>query len=140
MSEDISRYRYSTPAYELHAVFLCYELEKLHSLSALHLALREEEHSHTEITFAADIVSKICGLTYKEVIGHLHQYTDTVACFALGILAGTVLKLFDDGESTVHNVSGLLSPDIHYRTYAAVIVFKSRVIESLLLIRSFHSE
>ena len=59
MSEDISRYRYSTPAYELQAVLLCYELEKLHSLSALHLALREEEHSHTEIAFAADIVSQL---------------------------------------------------------------------------------
>ena len=105
LSEDIRRYRNISPADELHAVFLYNELKELHCLTALHFILGEEEHSHTEIALAADIMTELFCFTYKEAVGHLHHNANAVACFTLSVLACTVLKLFNNSKSTVHYVS-----------------------------------
>ena len=66
----------------------------------------------------------------------LKQDTDTVTGFSCGVLAGTVLKLFDDFQCIVHNLMAFRSVNADHGADTARIVLKGTVIKTFLY--SFH--
>ena len=104
MTEYRSGSRDFTPAQEFYSVVICYLFKELLCTVAVKLILREEEHSHAEVAVLAEVSPELLTFFYKEAVRHLYKYSNTVACLALGVLAGTVLQLFNDSESIFHNI------------------------------------
>ncbi len=62
---------------------------------------------------------------------NLHQNAYAVACFAVGVLAGTVLKCFNNGERVRYSRVRLDAVDVYHRADTAVVVLKTRGIEGV---------
>ena len=77
----------------------------------------------------------------EELVADLQQNAHTVAGLALGILAGTVLQPFHNGQCIVHRLMALASLDIHHSANAAGIVLKLWIVQTkgvFLLCKVFH--
>ena len=130
------------PAENFQAFFPGDDFKHLSRLVAGKLLLGEEEHSHRVIAFAGKVNADARGGFAEEAVRYLNQYSDAVACLAVRVLAGAVFQRFDNGERVVDHLVGLDAFDIDHGAYAAVVMFKRRVIEavSVFVPHVFHND
>lgn len=105
------------------------------------LALGEEEHAHTVLALVAKADVQFFGHLGEELVADLQQNAHTVAGLALGILAGTVLQPFHNGQCIVHGLVAFAALDIHHSANAAGIVLKLWIVQTkgvFLLCKVFH--
>ncbi|MPM99007.1 hypothetical protein SDC9_146197 [bioreactor metagenome] len=61
----------------------------------------------------------------------MQQDPHTIACFALGVLACTVLQLFDDLQRVIDRFVTFAALDVHHCANATGIVLKGGVVKTL---------
>ena len=117
-----------SPADELKAFLLYYDLEHLHSLLARQLFLWKEEHSYSIVAFLSKVISEFRYSLGEKLMWYLKEYTYTVSGLALCVLSCSVLKILNNLESIVHCVMCLDTFDIDNGTDTTVIVLKAWVV------------
>ena len=94
------------------------------------LVLGEEEHPHPVLTLAADGDVQLVGDLGEKFVADLQQDAHAVAGPALGVLAGAVLQMLDDGQRVADRLVALAAVDIHHRADAAGVVLEPGVIQA----------
>ena len=129
------------PCQKFEAFLAGDHLEQLHGLRTQVFALGEEEHAHTVLALVAKADVQFFGHLGEELVADLQQNAHTVAGLALGILAGTVLQPFHNGQCIVHGLVAFAALDIHHSANAAGIVLKLWIVQTkgvFLLCKVFH--
>ena len=119
-----------TPAQEGQALLLADDFKQLFGLVAAQFFLREEKHADSVAAFFTQGDPGGSGRFGKEFVPDLHQDANAVAGFALGIFAGAVLQMFNNLEGVIDGAVRFAALDIHHRANAAVVMLKTRVVQT----------
>ena len=124
MTQYIGKSRYFSPSQEFQSFFRYNDLKHLLGLIAAQLLLREEEHTHAIFPLSAQLNAKGLCHSFKKLVGHLGQDTDTVTGLAFCIFTGSVLQVFNDFQGIFYGLVTFLTFNIHTGTDTAVIMLK----------------
>ena len=80
---------------------------------------------------------RLCHL-FKKAVGNLKHDANAVAGLALGVLAGPVLQILHDVECLIDCLMGLDAFDVGNRPDSAVVMLKTRVVQSWLFLFGIH--
>ena len=137
MTKNLREDRYCTPSKKLQAFFFHDDLEHLLCLGTFDLLLWEKELGYTVFSLSADIKAFFFTDLLKKFVGDLKKDTDTITGFSFCILTSTMLKILYDLKSIGNCIMCFLSFYINNGSDTAVIMFKFRAVEALLLICYF---
>jgi len=128
VTQNIRLDRYFSPSKEFHTFLLNNDLKHTLCLIALQLILRQEEHSHTIITFPANLNSKGFCLFLKKPVRNLKHDTYSITGLTFCILTGTMFQFFHNLQCSGYCVMGFVPLDVDDGTNTTVVVLKMWVI------------
>ena len=118
------------PPQERQPLFFADDLKQFLGLVAAQFILREEEHTNAVFPLLAQVNAKGSGSFLEKLVADLGQDANTVAGFALGVLAGAMLQMLHDLQRILDGFMGLAALDVHHRADTAVVMFQARVIQA----------
>ena len=119
------------PANQALALFFNERFKALRDEAARRLVLRHEAHRHAVIARLGQIEAVFLGPFAQQGIGNLQQNSGAVAQKGIRANRAAVVDTFKDFKRLAHNCVALFALDMSDHTYAAGVVFVSRVVKTL---------
>ena len=129
-AQNVGLDRHLAPGQEGKPLLAGDQLEQLHGAGALMLVLRKEEHPHPVLPLAAEGDVHLLGHFGEKGMADLQKDAHAVAGAALGVLAGAVLQMLDDGQRVADGLVAFAALDVHHRADAAGVVLKAGVVQA----------
>ena len=128
LSQNGRYYRKFSPAEKGKTFFGHDDLKHLSRLTSLQFILRKEKHTHRIFPLTSNSDTGIFQHLLEKFMGNLRQNSNTVSGLSLSVFSRTMLQIFHDFQSIIHNCVTLLPTDIYNGSNTAVVVFERRFI------------